>query len=242
MRVAIVDDDLWVRRGRASALGELPGFDVIDFTPQGAVAFGARWAEIDVAVVDAFDDSEPFDRFPGVGVVETIRANGSAEGTVVLVVSGHIDNVFLRLRMAEAGADYFYRHEDVRDLLALRTAVCNPDPARAVRVPDPAELAAVGLGPGSRPNAALHFLEDEGLVDAFEARRSQKSLDLSRRAIIRIRRQMGRLAELSPAAPDGPTRHLDAPEWRAVVDFVNRARGVERRGGATHVGRGRRRR
>jgi DNA-binding NarL/FixJ family response regulator len=238
MKVAIVDDDLWVRHGRATALGNAPGFDVIEMTPREAMAFGKGWDGVEVALVDAHDETEPFDRFPGVSVVESIRAHQGQTETLVIVVSGHCDNVFLRLRMAEAGADYFYRHEDVRDLASLIEVIRHPDPARRVIAPDAAVLSELGLVPGSRPNAALHFLEDEGLVDAFDGHRSQKALSLSRRSIIRIRREMGRLAGLSPANPVGPARRLDAPEWRAVVDFVNRARGVERRSARGHIGKG----
>lgn len=237
MKVAIVDDDLWVRHGRATALAGVPGYDVVEMTPREAMAYAERWETVDVALVDAHDETEPFDRFPGVRVVETVRAHDAGEPTRVIIVSGHCENVFLRLRMAEAGADYFYSHDDVRDLGSLVAVIEHPDPARRVVAPEAAVLAKLGIGPGSRPNAALHFLEDEGLVEAFDGKRSQKALSLSRRSIMRIRREMGRLAGLSPANPIGPARHLDAPEWRAVVDFVNRARGVERRSAHGHMGR-----
>lgn len=235
MHVAIVDDDLWVRHGRATALAGEPGFHVVEMTPHQAMDYGSAWEEVEVALVDAHDATEPFDRFPGVRVVETIRAHPGRRDTVVIVVSGHCANIFLRLRMAEAGADFFYSHEDVPDLPSLISVIQNPDPVRKVAPPEPAVLAAMGLSPGSRPNAALHFLEDEGLIDTFDAfdsfdeRPSQKTLALSRRSIMRVRKEMARLAGLTPSKPVGASRQLDAPEWRAVVDFVNRARGAERR-------------
>ncbi len=233
--MAIVDDDLWVRHGRAAALGELHGYAVVELSPREAMDYGSSWTKVDVALVDAHDATEPFDRFPGVRVVEAIRAHEAQSPTLVIVISGHFGNAFLRLRMAEAGADYFYRHQDVKDLDLLLAAINSPDPARRVRPPEPAVLAKLGLGPRSRPNAALHFLEDEGLVDAFDGRRSQKTLALSRRSIMRVRREMARLAGLSPVSPVSASRHLDVPEWRAVVDFVNRARGMERRGTSGHT-------
>jgi len=236
VQVAIVDDDLWVRHGRAGALSKLPGYKVVELSPREAMAYGSSWAKIDVALVDAHDATEPFDRFPGVRVVEAIRAHEAQSPTLIIVISGHFSNAFLRLRMAEAGADYFYRHQDVKNLDLLLGAINSPNPARRVQPPDPAVLAKLGLGPSSRPNAALHFLESEGLVDAFDGRRSQKTLALSRRSIMKVRREMARLAGLSPATPIGASRQLDAPEWRAVVDFVNRARGVERRGLSGHTG------
>jgi len=235
VRLAIVDDDLWVRHGRACSLREQPGFEVVEMSPREAMSFGPSWAGVDVALVDAHDATEPFDRFPGVRVVEAIRSNSGEHRTLIIVVSGHFGNAFLRLRMAEAGADYFYRHQDVKNLDLLLAAIERPDPARRVKAPEPGVLAKLGLSPRSRPNAALHFLENEGLVDAFDGRRSQKALPLSRRSIMRVRREMARLAGLSPASPVSASRRLDAPEWRAVVEFVNRARGVERRGSSGHT-------
>jgi DNA-binding NarL/FixJ family response regulator len=228
--VVIVDDDLWVRHGRATALGEVPGFDVVEMSPREAMAFGDGWAGVDVALVDAHDASEPFDRFPGVRVVEAVRAHPGPDPTLVIVISGHFGNAFLRLRMAEAGADYFYRHQDVKDLDLLLRAIHSPDPAHRVQAPAADVLARLGLGPNSRPNAALHFLEEEGMLDVFDGRRAQKALSVSRRSIMRVRREMARLAGLTPINPLSASRQLDAPEWRAVVEFVNRARGVERRG------------
>jgi DNA-binding NarL/FixJ family response regulator len=234
MKVAVVDDDLWVRLGRAAALSREPGIEVVEMDPHSAVEFGVGWAEIDVALVDAHDESEPFDRFPGVHVVEEIRRHDELVRTQVVVISGHCENVFLRLRMAEAGADYFYDHEDVRDLESLITAIRSPTTSHRVVFPDASDLAKVGLRPGARPNAALHYLEVEGLDDAFVMKQSLKALELSRRSVIRIRREVARLGGLKTMRPTGPSRNLIAPEWRAVVDFVDRARGLERRQGPAY--------
>ncbi len=230
--VAIVDDNLWVRHGRAAALGEHGGFDVVELEHRRATELGAGWAAVDVALVDAHDDSEPFDRFPGVGVVEAIRAAGRPT-TAVVVVSRLVDNPYLRLRLAEAGADYCYHHDEVSDPEALVAVATAPSPDHRVVWPDRAALAALGLGAAARPNATLHYLAAEGLEGAFEVGVPQKSLELSRRTIMRVRREVGRLTGLR--APLGSGRGLDAPDWRTVVDFVNRARGVELRHPARHA-------
>jgi CheY-like chemotaxis protein len=229
VKVAIVDDDLWARLGRATGLAGASGYEVVEMAPRPAMAFAEGWDCVDVALVDAHDATEPFDRFPGVRVVEAIRERRDAGSTLVVVITGHSENAFLRLRMAEAGADFLYRHEDVRDLRHLVSVIERPDPGRRVARPDDAVLERLGLGPGSRPNAALRFLEKEGLEGVFDGQRSQKALDLSRRSIMRVRHEVARLADLSPTRPFSASRQLDAPEWRAVVDFVNRARGAERR-------------
>ncbi len=224
--VAIVDDNLWVRHGRAAALGEHGGFEVVELEHRRATELGTGWAAFDIALVDAHVGSEPFDRFPGVGVVEAIRAAGRPT-TAVIVLSRLVDNPYLRLRLAEARADYCYHHAEVADPGALVAVTSAPSPDHRVVWPDRAALAALGLGAAARPNATLHYLAAEGLEGAFERGVPQKSLELSRRSIMRVRREVGRLTGLR--APLGSGRGLDAPDWRTVVDFVNRARGVELR-------------
>jgi DNA-binding NarL/FixJ family response regulator len=225
-RVAIVDDNLWVRHGRAAALCEQGEFDVVELEHRQALEFGKDWAAVDVALVDAHDGTEPFDRFAGVGVVEALRAHGRPTATAV-VVSRLVANPYLGLRLAEAGADYCFHHEEVADPDALVEVTTRPSAEHRVVRPGRTALATMGLGPAARPNAALRYLVEEGLEGAFDGRRSQKSLELSRRTIMRVRREIGRLTGLH--SPIGAARDLDSPDWRTVVDFVNRARGVELR-------------
>jgi DNA-binding NarL/FixJ family response regulator len=228
-RVVIIDDDLWVRRGRAAALGEVSGVRVMaTFSHRDAMAYEG-WEDVDVAIVDAWDETEAFDRFPGVRVVQTIRARRSPAETLIIVVSGHVFDDMLRLRLAEAGADFFYGHGEVRDVDTLAGAILRPNDARRVTPSGRERLAEVGLTPGSHPNAALDHITQAGLTAAFEPGRSQKELPVSRRGIITARRRMGELARLAPPRAAGPARRRTAPEWRAIVRFVNWARGMEER-------------
>jgi CheY-like chemotaxis protein len=237
MTVAVVDDDLWVRLGRAAALAKVDGVDeVMELEHAKAAELGTEWDKVDVALIDAHDPAAPFDRFPGVRVVEALREAGRPTATAI-VVSRLVNNPYLRLRLAEAGADYCYRHEEVADLEALMGVTASPAADHRVVRPTRDALAALGLGPGARPNAALRFIEAVGLADVFEWRRSQKSLPLPRRTIMRVRSEVGRLTGLH--SPVTAARDLDAPDWRTVVDFVNRARGVELRQPTRHRGTGR---
>ncbi len=221
-----MDDDAWMRRGRASWLAEADGLQVVaSLSPQDALTYEG-WAECDVALVDAWDESERFYRFPGVRVVERIRTERNPEQTVIIVVSGHLLDDMLRLRMAEAGADFFYGAAEVPDLESLVEVITRPADARRVSSGDPRRLAQWGLSTDSRPNLALHHIVDEGMEDAFAPGATQRQVPLSRRRIITARRRLAQLARLSPGRQPG-ARPLDTPEWRAVVRFVNWARGVE---------------
>lgn len=226
LTVVVVDQNLWVRLGRSAALVEQGGFEVIHLDHRSAMELGPGWSTIDVALINAHDDAAPFDRFPGVGVVEALRSQGKPTATAILV-SRLEANPYLALRLAEAGADYCYRHEQVAAPEGMVRVITEPTSDHRVVRPNRAALASIGLGPEARANAALRFIVEEGLDGAFDGRRSQKALPLSRRTIMRVRREVGQLTGLR--SPIGSARDLDAPNWRTVVDFVNRARGVERR-------------
>jgi DNA-binding NarL/FixJ family response regulator len=224
-RIVVVDDDVWVRRGRAASLAEVPGLAVTAALSHADALDFDQWDEADIALVDAWDERASFDRFPGVRVVEAIRARRSPAETLVVVVSGHVFDEMLRLRMAEAGADFFYSHADVRDLDALTEILLRPDAARRVTPSDAQALEDVGLTTASRPNATLRQVTQAGLSEAFAPGESQKALPISRRGIINARRRLADAAGL--AHTGGPSERV-APEWRAIVRFVNWARGAER--------------
>ena len=146
IRVAIVDDDEWIRRGRADALRDIPGIDVTSILDHhGGTAFGPGWDDIDVALIDARDDDQAWDKFPGVSVVEAVRARRNREQTTVVVISGHMLNDMLRLRMYEAGADFFYSHHEVRSIQQLTTVIQHPSLGRRASPPPSTSLSPSGL-------------------------------------------------------------------------------------------------
>lgn len=212
VRVAIVDDDLWVRTGRAEILSQDPRVDVIAVLGHAeALEQTALWDTVDVVVVDAWDHRAGFDRFPGVGVVRAIRRHSRDSPPTIIVVTGHVVNEMLRVRMAEAGADFFYGHEDVFHPDRLLAVILDPGPVRP--------LPGTGSAGGPlHPDAALDWIGAYDVEDAFSGQ-SQKTLPMSRRAVAHIRREVSVRAGLG-----GPP---SLPRWRRVVDFVNRARGAD---------------
>ena len=221
--VVIVDDDEWIRRGRGDGLKAYHDITVRALLdPAGAMAFD--FSGVDVVIVDAHDERQEWDRYPGVGVVERIRRDRSPEETLIVVVSGHTLDPMLRLRMAEAGADFFYAHLDLPTPESLADAIRHPDRSRRTDLLDRTALASLGLHPWSRPNAALRWTEDAGAEGLFTAEASQKSAGGSRRAMTRARNEVARRAHLEPSLGDRSRRPGDVT-WRDVARFVNRALG-----------------
>jgi DNA-binding NarL/FixJ family response regulator len=226
-RVVIVDDDLWMRTGRAHALETVEGIQVqAALTHTEALQRTDVWATADVVLVDAWDDRAGFDRFPGVGVVEAIRAQRGPDQTTIIVITGHVVNDMLRLRMAEAGADYFYGHDAVSDVDDLVAAITALDEHARPHL-NAEQLAQLGIRHDSRPNATLDWIQAHHYETAFSGE-SQKSLPVTRRAIMRIRREIGETAKLDTSTPSGSPHPARWPEWHHVVRFVNRLRGADR--------------
>jgi DNA-binding NarL/FixJ family response regulator len=203
LRVAIIDDDEWVRRGRLDGLGSIPEIDSLIGAPhREAIAWTSEWDGFDVVVLDAHDIDADWDRFTGVAIASAIRRRRTSEQTRIVVVTGHAGNELLRLRMAEAGADLFYAHDDVRSVESLFAAI---DAARSADAP----ARTVGV------NEALSMIQQGGYAPAFTPGIGQKNLPFTRRQLITLRSRVARL--LGRPQP---------PPWRDVVDTVNRARGV----------------
>jgi CheY-like chemotaxis protein len=225
-RVAIIDDDLWIRNGRAQALDAVAAIEVAaTMNHAEAIDSIGLWESVDVAVVDAWDHRAGFDRFPGVAVVEAIRRVRTPAQTTIIVITGHVVNDMLRLRMAEAGADYFYGHDDVAGVDELVAVITEPGSDHRPDVPR-AAMRDLGVGPGSRPNAALAWIRREGFDEAFSGG-SQKALPVSRRAIMRIRREIAAIARVSEPPVTGGAHDARWPDWQHVVRFVNRVRGAD---------------
>lgn len=229
--VVVLDDDDLVRRGLASVFAEADGFSVRAAAPLAeALAWSDEWDGVEVVVLDAYDAGEPFDRFSGVRLVRALRERDGAAGerATVVVVSGCAANPFLRLRMAEAGADLLLSKADVDAAVLLQAAegaMAEGKRAGPTR----------GLHRASGLNGLLEDLRRRDLAGAFRPGLTQDATGLSRRQVMALRREVQQRGGLEPDPTlrgGGPGVRGAVPTWRAVVDFVNRARGAELRGPA----------
>jgi len=204
--VVIVDDDEWVRRGRVHALEQHPAFaSVVGIDPTEALAWTTRWADVDSVVVDAHDSRADWDKFVGVAVVRHVRVYRSPAETVVVMITGHAQNDRLRLRAAEAGADWFFAHADVRTADDLVTAILDPGGIRLERSADGAAL-----------DEALDLVDHDGARALFDGSASQKQVSLSRRRIITLRSRLSRTLGLTSTAP-----------LKSIAEVLNDARGAD---------------
>lgn len=230
-RVAIIDDDYWALEGQRARLDGHPQIIVIGTVSHPeASAWITEWDDVDVALIDAFDPDEQFDRFPGVGVVDSLRRRRRPDQTVAIVISGHMSNQLLKQRMFEAGADYYFHRSDVQTLDALVAAILHEDSAVRIAEADPVELAEVGLNPGARPNAAIAEVIAAGMNASLDRDRGQKNTDASRRDYINLRRRVSAHARMVGGVQSAATSDMtsDAPAtWRATKQFLNRALGRE---------------
>lgn len=227
LRVAIIDDDYWTLQGqRARLSGRLDVAVVAAVAHLEALGWATEWDTIDVAVIDAYDPNETFDRFPGVGVVESLRRRRRPDQTVAVVISGHMNNQLLKQRMFEAGADFYYHRSDIQNLDALIAAILlRPGDNRAIQA-DPHRFRELGIRPGARPNAAIDEVTRANMHGALSPIESQKATEASRRAFINLRERVAQHAKLT----DDPTSAANAgtantATWRTTKRFLNRALG-----------------
>ena len=216
VRVAIVDDDHWIRTGRSTALSAFPDIEVVSAVgPDQALRQSiALWDNVDVALVDAYDSEAGFDRFPGAAVVRAIRAHPRGAQIAAVVITGHVANDTLRIRMAEAGADLFYGHSEIGNPAQLHGVIRR---ASAMAAFVHSSVAPPSMLPG-RPDAAVDWIARHGHQRAFDGG-TQKTLPVSRRTIMTIRRNVGAFM--------GDRTNPSGPPWRRVNEFVNKARGAD---------------
>lgn len=201
-RVIVVDDNEWVRRGRAEALREAawPG-DVLAL--DHAAALDMNWLPGDTVLVDAFDPVQAWDRYVGVAVVSAVREQVGDDASLVVMTDGPPRSL-LAERAAEAGADFVVPHDRARDVDELLGLV--RDPASF------AERLTVGRRGLTEALAIVDELDARGL---FTAPMLQKQSDLSRRNIITLRQRLARTLGIEPT-----------PRLRDLIETINDARGA----------------
>jgi DNA-binding NarL/FixJ family response regulator len=228
-RVVVVDDDGVSRRGLTELLSDHAEIEMIGSLSHGdAMTWAHEWRRVDVAIVDAADERQEHDHFPGVAVVDRIRRYSSATETVVIVITGHFFDDALRRRMREASADFLYHRTEIQEASQLQEAVLHPEDARRVFPMLDAEGAfRLGVTASTRVNEALAFADIAGLRSSLSERAGSRS-----RAWLRQRKMFNRVARLNPVNADGtiPDREQDEPSLPQIERFLEWASKSKMRG------------
>ncbi len=219
-RVVVVDDDDLSRRGMADLLGDRPELQVLAALTHEQALHQPRWDAVDVALVDAADERQKVDQFPGVSVVESIRDRGGDE-TTVIVVTGHFFDDAVRRRMREAGADFFYNRIELHDAASLYEAVIDHDRESIRGVPpeaDPEAMFRLGVTQNTHVNAGVHLAEAHPIEQELAGSALRRT-----RAKLRYRLHFGRVAGLNPVNADGrpPDREQAAPSLPQIQRFFD---------------------
>ncbi len=226
LRVVLVDNEAIGRLGMNAVLSSDPRVDVVGvYDHEESLQPERSWGDVDVAVVDAADDQLAGDQFPGVAVVEAIRAQSPPGKASIVVVTGHFFDDALRRRMREAKADYFYHRSALAEPEKLISAVLAPPVAQNLVPPerDVDTLERLGIKPATAVNAAVAWArrhgQHGGIIPAGSGRRQADGL----------RRGFNRVAQLEPRNHDGtrPNRHQDVPSHPQIQRFLEWATKVK---------------
>lgn len=221
------------RLGRAAvarrALGA--GWEVTTADPDSDL----RGVKADLVVAVVAPDGRGFDRYDVVDrigqLVHGTRADAQGAvpvGATVVAATVH-PNPLLDIRLVAAG---------VHRVVSV-DAVSRSDGGHFAAVVEAAVGSARGGGgdeerqdpvrwAGTDPGAVLAYVAAHGIQEAFAPGSSQVESGLSRRGIMRVRRDLAELGGIRPSLhryTGGADRRIDLPTWREVVTYVNCARG-----------------
>lgn len=227
--VVVVDADEIYRAGVAEFCRHQPGLTVVACcAPDEALASLPPLDGAVTALVEVSACTLERDRFCGVATIAHLRARYPAEELTIVATCRSPAHRYLALRLAEAGADFYYGPlHRFASATALTMAVC--EPSEGCRLPTQwalrEELGLRWEGDLAAFLAAVEGYPDELWLDG----RRQSELPVSRRTVARLRQQAHELAGLP--APDfrrftGTRQPPQLPEWQEVRWFVRTLRGL----------------
>lgn len=178
---------------------------------RAALAWDGRWADVDVVLVDAADETRHGDQFPGVAVVRRVRDTSGDARPVVVVVTGHSLHDGLRHRMVKADADLFFDRSVLSRSATLIDVVLHPERWRRQATDnDPEALRALGIERAD-VERFVRYVEDQDLAQALDPDDPDRPDPRSRRWL-RHRSAAAREAGIEPVNLTTGNRPL---EWEA---------------------------
>ncbi len=188
----------------------------------GALAWEGDWSAVDVVVVDAADEGQQGDQFPGVGVVRSLVAATADQRPTIVVVTGHYLHDGLRQRMAQAGADFYFLRANLRTREQLVDVMRHPESYRrgVAPVADIERRRLLGVTPETPLDDLVSYAGEHHLDVALggdgagPVRKDPRS-----RRWLRHRREMaaaGRLQAVNITTGDPPRGTQTQPSWRQL--------------------------
>lgn len=238
-KVLVVDDGEVGRLGRAAAL-EVAGHrpTAMGWEEAGRLAGAPGSTDVDLVLAGLRPDPTAWDRYHTIGTLARLRWSLDRSPEVIAIVWGSaINNPLLGLRLARAGVGRMVSASEVACARSLDALVRNPTAGRSP-TPSGHELACVGVGPDSDPEAALEWVLERashpergsGYLKAFDPAYAQNTCGLSRRQAHHLRAWLSRTADILPSVSrngGGPVRDTSMPRWSEVVTVVNLCRGLD---------------
>lgn len=221
LRVALVDDNYWKRSAMAAELNAHDDINVVLVCDQDRAMMmpDDLWTDIDVAIVDVFDEYAPgeigTDVFSGISALERLRSL-PARTIAITPLGGH---PLLDLRIFQSGADWVYHSRDVNDPGELVAAILAPtDDHRPVR-PSADSLAEHGAA-SALANDAVHEYERSPLHGRLRANVGHKSLGVPRRGLDGFRSRIHRTGFRSTEQLSTADRATRIARWPDVRDYM----------------------
>jgi hypothetical protein len=221
-RVVIVDNDPSTRLGTAAMLRGVPGINLSAAVDHSvALSWRDEWDAVDVAVVDGGNVAEAHDQFPGVAVVESIRAARGRRAPVVVVLTSQFLHPGLRQRMWEAGADFFYPRNEGLTAGQLVAMVVHPEERRSMEATEIALPAELGVNRATRVNEVLARMNDPEIIRALnEGAKKVDPHGQRSRWWDRVRREAGGSHGLTPTKANGDVaQDQDTPSITQLRKF-----------------------
>lgn len=218
--MVVVDDDHWKRTAMAEVLGHSDDIEVVAVTDQDEAVLWPpkRWDEVDMAIVDVFDENAPAeigtDVFSGIAVLDGLR-DLSVE---TLAITPHCQHPLVQLRIHQAGTDWVYHRWEINGPEELLAAVLEPAADHAPQRPDDRVLAEFGAR-RARVNGSVAVYLRSRFAGRIRPEIGVAQLG-TRRQVEELRKQVGRTGFDGTETRSNATRNVVAPRWPDVRDFL----------------------
>lgn len=228
LSLVIVEDEVWKREGMVANLAAHGGFEILAAVNHDE-AFEwprSRWSDIDVALVDVYDDHAPgevgTDLYSGIRVVERMRDLPIR----CVAITPSCAHPLVQLRLTQAAPDFCYHRYELRSLDVLATVLAWPDRARRPAAPDPHLLRRLGARE-LRANELVSAFETSPLHRVLRSTSGLKELSqqgVGRRAVNRSREiavECGYL-HFDTLDKESQAHYLveELPRWPVIRDLI----------------------